>query len=133
MGEVAFIAIKLVDTSCCACGMVFSVPETWLEQRRANGESFFCPNGHSLSYKETTVKKLEKQLENEKQRREWAEKNEAAAREQEQTARRAEAIVRGKLKAQSERVKNGVCPCCNRTFQDLQRHMNTKHPDWTKT
>lgn len=22
---------------------------------------------------------------------------------------------------------HGVCPCCNRTFSDLQRHMASKH------
>jgi hypothetical protein len=27
-------------------------------------------------------------------------------------------------------VANGVCPCCNRTFQNLARHMAGKHPDY---
>lgn len=30
------------------------------------------------------------------------------------------------------RIAKGVCPCCSRTFLDLQRHMQTKHPDFTK-
>lgn len=29
-----------------------------------------------------------------------------------------------------KRVANGVCPCCNRTFEDLARHMSTKHKDY---
>jgi rubrerythrin len=72
---------------------------------------------------EGEIERLKKEVEKEKQRREWAEKNA-------ETARKAEAIVRGKFKAQSERVKNGVCPCCNRTFQNLMAHMKTKHPGW---
>ncbi|HYC31767.1 MAG TPA: hypothetical protein VEB59_05720, partial [Gemmatimonadales bacterium] len=28
------------------------------------------------------------------------------------------------------RVAGGVCPCCNRTFSDLARHMSGKHPGW---
>lgn len=28
------------------------------------------------------------------------------------------------------RVKNGVCPCCNRTFENLARHMQAKHSDF---
>ena len=28
------------------------------------------------------------------------------------------------------RVGHGVCPCCNRTFGDLYRHMSTKHPGY---
>jgi hypothetical protein len=23
-----------------------------------------------------------------------------------------------------------VCPCCNRSFQNLRRHMATKHPEF---
>jgi hypothetical protein len=25
-----------------------------------------------------------------------------------------------------------VCPCCNRTFSNLQRHMAHKHPQFAK-
>ncbi len=25
------------------------------------------------------------------------------------------------------RVSKGVCPCCNRTFENVQKHMETKH------
>jgi hypothetical protein len=27
----------------------------------------------------------------------------------------------------------GVCPCCNRTFQQLARHMKAKHPGYGPT
>lgn len=28
------------------------------------------------------------------------------------------------------RVANGVCPCCNRHFENLERHMKGQHPDF---
>jgi DNA repair exonuclease SbcCD ATPase subunit len=28
------------------------------------------------------------------------------------------------------RAAAGVCPCCGRTFKQLARHMQSKHPDW---
>lgn len=38
------------------------------------------------------------------------------------------------MKGVATRLKNraahGVCPCCNRTFQQLARHMSAKHPDF---
>ena len=43
------------------------------------------------------------------------------------------AVARGKLRAQSERIKNGVCPCCKRHFTNLERHMHTKHPEFAAT
>lgn len=27
------------------------------------------------------------------------------------------------------RIGAGICPCCNRTFSQLARHMQSKHPD----
>lgn len=30
------------------------------------------------------------------------------------------------------RAAAGVCPCCNRTFEQLGRHMTTKHPEYVK-
>jgi hypothetical protein len=33
-------------------------------------------------------------------------------------------------KRQLERVASGVCPCCNRSFVNLRRHMKTQHPEF---
>jgi hypothetical protein len=126
MGQILRLEQNLETLSCWAtegCGVQFAVPQALLNVSRTHGTSFYCPKGHLLRIGEGEVDKLKRQVENEKQRREWAEKNAA-------TARKAEAIVRGKLKAQSERVKNGVCPCCNRSFTNLRRHMSTKHPEF---
>lgn len=140
MGAVVFQFSASLKTfgPCYKCGIEFAAPEHFVNARLADGQSFFCPNGHSQHYTETEVQRLTKQLEAEKKRveqeklwREQADKKVEEARAETRTARKAEAIVRGKLKAQSERVKNGVCPCCNRTFQNLQRHMQTRHPDFT--
>lgn len=38
--------------------------------------------------------------------------------------------ARGQLTKLKRRVSNGVCPCCNRSFADLHRHMTEKHPDY---
>lgn len=131
MGAVVAITSHLETFgACCQCGIEFAAPSSFVTDKRQKGGDFYCPSGHRQHYTTPENEQLKKQLEEEKQRvaqekqrREWAEKNA-------QTARRAEAIARGKLRAQSERVKNGVCPCCNRTFQNLMQHMTTKHPEW---
>ncbi len=28
------------------------------------------------------------------------------------------------------RIKAGVCPCCNRSFKNVRRHMASQHPDF---
>lgn len=48
--------------NCCSCGIAFAVPLSLDKQRRDDGLAFYCPNGHSQSYTETTVMRLQKQL-----------------------------------------------------------------------
>lgn len=39
--------------------------------------------------------------------------------------------TKGVITKIKKRVHNGVCPCCNRSFVNLRRHMKNKHPDYT--
>lgn len=39
-------------------------------------------------------------------------------------------VRKGLLTRMKNRVGNGVCPCCNRHFKNLQGHMKTKHPEF---
>src|SRR5690606_15231496 len=45
------------------------------------------------------------------------------------TALEAEAM-RVQLLKERQRFANGVCPCCNRSFTNVARHMRTQHPDY---
>lgn len=114
----------------CTCGLVFAVPADVRSNWRDTGKSFMCPMGHPLAYKATDIHKLRTALERANSDKEWHRQraaDERAAREK--TARRLTA-TRGAHTRTRNRIKNGVCPCCNRTFLDLQRHMHTKHPEF---
>lgn len=122
MGYAAQVTVMLSDTSCCTCGIQFAVPDRWLAGKRASGAGFYCPNGHDLVFGQTTEKKLraelerkERALEMERNRREAAERQASAAR--------------GQVTKLKNRVNAGVCPHCNRTFQQLARHMKSKHAE----
>lgn len=115
---------------CCKCGIPFAVPASIREDWTKTGESFYCPNGHSQHYSESEVSKLEKELQRERKRKEWAERQATIATQQAEYAerrRRAQKAVNTKLK---KRIGAGVCPCCNRTFKQLAQHMENKHPDY---
>jgi hypothetical protein len=68
-------------TSCAACGVVFAMPAALLAKHRERGDEFFCPNGHNLQFKETTIDRLNKALEAAKERAGRAEAETAAERE----------------------------------------------------
>ncbi len=121
----------LVLVECCNCGMHFAMPKDFTCSRRNDHKWFCCPNGHHQHFTtKTREQKLTEERDEERRAREFWETREACARTERDAAERR---VIGQ-KAAKTRIKNriarGVCPCCNRTFRDLHRHMDTKHPDW---
>ena len=117
----------------CWCGIPFAIPENlydWMQRRKDNGCK--CPMGHSMVFSNT----LEEQLEENKRRLNQAVQREASTRSLLREEERSHAATRGHLtraKKQVHRADNGVCPHCNRTFQNLQRHVKTKHPEVVQT
>lgn len=115
--------VQMVTEECCNCGMTFGMTKDF--QRRAlNDRSiwFYCPRGHQQHYTgKTEAQKLRDQLERERQR---TEQEQLRAQELEQEKHR----VKAQYNRIRKRVKNGVCPCCNRTFENLANHMKHQHP-----
>jgi hypothetical protein len=108
-------------TSCARCGVEFASPV--IEKRRNDGETFYCPNGHSLSYSDTEEKRLRRRLEQTERDVEW-QRNRAQTVEKKLIAQRGQTTkARNKL----ARVHAGVCPECKRSFRQLAAHMKTKH------
>ena len=118
---------------CGTCGVWFAMPETKYDHCYREGGFWCCPNGHSRGWKEGADKEetaqLRRERDNLKQQIARAEDEArvawATANEQRQQRQAAE----GKLREHQKRAGAGVCPCCNRTFSQLARHMQTKHPD----
>lgn len=124
--------IQLRSIQCFKCGVTFGMDEYFYQERRKDSKGFFCPNGHEQFFCESEADRLKKQLAAEQaknatltKRNEWAVKDAELSRE------RAEKLAR-KLKRTTNRIAKGVCPCCNRSFENLQRHMHSKHPDYSE-
>ena len=117
---------------CCACGVEFGLPAHYNKERRQDGKGFYCPNGHTLSYGEGSHEKLRRERDLLRQR--LAEKGDVIVEAYEATARaeRTASTYKGHVTRIKNRVGKGACPCCNRTFQNLARHMNSKHPDYSQ-
>lgn len=123
-------AIILEEFVCWAhegCGVHFAVPETLVDTLRAQGRGFYCPRGHHLGFGKSEVAKLKEQVERVKGNAEFWEKR---AREEEEAKRKTRAVLRGQITKLKNRVGNGVCPCCNRHFSNVERHIKHKHPNF---
>ncbi len=117
-------SIRMVTEECCECGTNFAMTQDLQSKFLRSRKSFFCPNGHSQHYIEKTVEqKLKDQLVKKTRRINSLNSNVNNLKKQKNKVVKQYNHVRN-------RIKNGVCPCCNRTFTNLLNHMETQHPEF---
>jgi hypothetical protein len=103
---------------CGVCGIHFAAPrEFWAERHKDHSQGWYCPNGHSRVFvDETEAQRLQRELDAAKRDADW----------QRQLREKADK----KNRKLERRIANGVCPCCKRHFENVQRHIEQKHPDF---
>ena len=125
------ITVSLTAMDCPACSIVFAVPDRLDKERREDGKTFYCPNGHSMSYS-GEIHQLRESLRKAEADRTWYEKRTQQAIEDEAAARRSLSAVRGQVTKLKRRAVAGTCPFgCRRHFVNLERHVATKHEGQT--
>jgi hypothetical protein len=134
MSAVLEVCTTLHTFTCGHCSGVYAIAERYRAKREEEGNGWHCPYCQSKwgYFGKTEAQKLRDEL-----TRKDAQLDQERARQRELRERiqqrdnviRAERGAKTKLK---KRIAAGVCPCCNRTFQDLARHMKGQHPEFAK-
>lgn len=124
------VTVKLNAETCINCGVVFGITEELERQRQEDHNWFYCPNGHAQRYTAKTEAERLRDLLREEERRtaHWVGRVDQLRAE---NAEQAKAIKRQECerKAAERRAHAGVCVWCHRTFVQMARHMQSKHPD----
>lgn len=119
------VQVELAEMNCGECGGVYAINERYREQQYKKGGTWTCPyckTGWGYSGNSEN-EKLKRELEAERKRKlEALDRANAAMFERD--------MAQKDLKRHLVRSKNGVCPCCKRTFKQLAAHMKTKHPEF---
>ena len=131
MLETIHLTTTLVKQECCSCHMIFAVTTSFQKEMKDTHNSFCCPTGHWQSYaSESETEKLQKiidqkdneiRIQRELKEEIWLDRNKI---------KNTLIAVKGHKTRIQKRIAAGVCPCCNRSFDNLHRHMNTKHPKY---
>jgi hypothetical protein len=90
------------------------------------GGFWYCPNGHQRGWGTGTLHAERDRL---KQKVAQLDDEIGELRVARDNAQRDREAAEKKLMASKRRAIAGVCPCCHRTFGNVQRHMKTKHPN----
>lgn len=127
----------LSHCECYKCGIMFGIPAEYHQKLKDHGAAFFCPVGHQQHYMETEMTRLRQKVERAERAVGKAERATVRERaEHDQTRedlQHTEARRRGEKAAKTrikKRLAKGVCPCCNRYFENLRRHMDGQHPEF---
>jgi hypothetical protein len=124
--------LTLVEEICCSCFTHFAMDAALNRKLRESGGTFYCPSGHGQHYTETEVQKLKKKNQSLQNSLTWTEQACADQYQETQQIKKDRAVIKGQLTRTRKRIANGVCPCCYRTFQQLSRHIENKHPDFKR-
>ncbi len=107
-----------VQWQCRTCGVIGTVPEVVWDQQQAEGGFHFCSNGHQWGWTKENSEREQLRRERDRLRQQLAERDDAIV------------AAEKKIKQLNRRAAAGTCPCCQRTFSNMTRHMNNKHPDF---
>ena len=120
------VDVALTVINCGCCGGIYAINERFREKCQEDGKTWSCPYCKvGWGYAKGTNAKLKEEIERQKLELAAAQKRERDALAEAEHFRKSRDAERKKM----DRVKAGVCPCCNRSFQNLARHMKSKHSE----
>lgn len=117
------VTTQLTTEECCVCGVDFAMPTSLRDKLLETGKYFYCPNGHAQHFAESTEVKLRRANQFLREERAYS----MTLRDQRDGALRQVSAHKGVVTRMKTRVQAGVCTECHRHFENLERHMKTKH------
>lgn len=130
------VTTDLTTLTCPSCGGTFAISSEYVNEAKKEGhfkQCWTCPyckvnRGYGKSGYEEEKERLQAQINSLSRDKQYAEERKAYYEKEAEHFRKSRDGIKGALAKERKRVGNGVCPCCNRSFSNLQRHMKTKHP-----
>jgi len=112
--------MTIYTANCPTCGILYGIPEDYRERRQLDGQTWYCPSGHSIVYRKPELQALREQ--------------QVALRSELDIAYAAQrritedlSLKTKEVKRLRQRAKAGVCAECHRHFVNVERHMASKH------
>ena len=121
------VEIVLNARDCPTCGVIYGISEDFEQRRRQDGEPFYSPAGHGISFRDSELEIAKRKAQQTQEKLSKMEERYASLQAETDQAWATANEKERELGRITRRIHAGVCPHCNRTFQNLQRHMDSKH------
>lgn len=129
--ETQIFTETLVIMHCGKCGIAFGMTESKYTRCKEKGEDWYCPNGHCRIFTTSALDEKDAEIKRLKENNAWLDRRLTSERETREVTERRLRAQKGVTTRLKKRAANGVCPCCNRYFENLHRHMTSQHPDFS--
>lgn len=124
-----------VMSACITCGVNYTVPAAQWDHQRNEGGGHYCSNGHWQGWTKgnnTQVDALRRRAQKAEQEQARLAQEARDERDRRLATERRLSATQGVVTKIKRRTSHGVCPCCTRSFTDLRRHMQSKHPNFAE-
>lgn len=132
MGDRAIdINVAMTAVTCGECGGSYAITSRFHKDCHEQGKSWNCPYcrvGWGFAGR-GELAKLREERDQATRRAEFLQNHGRRMAEERDHEKRRAATYKGHLTRYKTRVGRGVCPCCDQSFEDLRRHMETQHPE----
>lgn len=123
----------LIAVRCAQCKCNFGIPPKLEQTARCSEKiSFHCPYGHSNYYPKGETEEAKLRRENQRLVQQMAHKDDQIKYERDRKDKVERRLIaqRGVTTRIKNRIGRGVCPCCDRTFQNVAQHMASQHKEY---
>ena len=125
-------SVALEAMACIHCGAVYAISKAVCDQARQSGGYHYCPHcrGNQGWRGEAEDQRRAAEIANLKAQISRADEQARRARQDAEHFEKSRNAYKGQVTKIKARAGRGMCPCCNRFFENLHRHMATKHPEF---
>ena len=131
MGFTKTASIELTQVECGMCAGVYAISERYRAKKAEAGGFWNCPyckGSWGYRTEDSELEKARRELTRERARHDQTRADRDRVCDARDRADRRRAAAQGQVTKIKNRVGRGVCPCCNRSFENLARHMKSQHP-----
>lgn len=140
MSATTHASTELSQLICPHCAGAYAISKAYLDNARQVGgfkHCWTCPyckteRGYGASDLKLEIDRLKTSVASLEGANTWLREQRNNAQKEAQHFRKSRDGMKGVLAKTKKRISAGTCPCCQRTFQSLSRHMAHMHPDYTK-
>lgn len=123
------LGVELELMTCSECGVSFGLPTNWIEGRRSDHKTWYCPNGHQRYFpSKSKEEELQAELKRVRGIAEMERRNSARLHEDKQRLKRQVSAQKGVATRLKNKAIAGICAFCAHEFPNVAEHVKAEHP-----